>query len=39
VGARAIKRFRPATLKAIFGLYFLYVSLKYIAAYFGVRLW
>ncbi len=39
MGARAIKRFRPATLKAIFGLYFLYVSLKYVAAYFGVRLW
>ncbi len=39
LGARAIKRVRPATLKALFGAYFLYVSLKYIASYFGVRLW
>ncbi len=39
VGARAIKRFRPATLKLIFGLYFLYVSLKFITGYFGVRIW
>jgi uncharacterized membrane protein YfcA len=37
IGARAIKRFRPATLKAIFGVYFLYVSLKYILVYFGIR--
>jgi hypothetical protein len=37
LGARAIKRFRPATLKAVFGVYFLYVSLKYILVYFGIR--
>ena len=36
-GARVIKRFHPATLKAIFGVYFLYVSLKYIMIYFGIR--
>jgi len=39
LGARAIKRFRPATLKLIFGLYFLYVSLKFITGYFGLRIW
>jgi hypothetical protein len=37
LGARVIKRFRPATLKAIFGVYFLYVSLKYILVYFGIQ--
>jgi hypothetical protein len=37
IGARVIKRFRPTTLKAIFGAYFLYVSLKYILIYFGIR--
>ena len=39
VGAAIIKRFRPATLKLIFGLYFLYVALKFIGAYFGVAIW
>ena len=39
IGARAIKRVSPATLKVLFGAYFLYVSLKYIASYFGVKLW
>ena len=39
VGAAIIKRFRPATLKLIFGLYFLYVAVKFIAAYFGVAIW
>lgn len=39
VGAAIIKRFRPATLKLIFGLYFLYVSLKFITAYFGIMIW
>ena len=37
LGARVIKRFHPATLKAIFGVYFLYVSLKYVLVYFGIR--
>jgi uncharacterized membrane protein YfcA len=39
IGAALIKRFRPATLKLIFGLYFLYVSAKFITAYFGVSIW
>lgn len=39
VGARIIKRFKPATLKLIFGLYFLYVSLKFITGFFGIRIW
>jgi len=38
IGARLIKRFKPATLKLIFGLYFLYVSLKYIFLFFGIRI-
>lgn len=39
VGAAVIKRFKPATLKLIFGLYFLYVAVKFITAYFGIRIW
>lgn len=39
VGAAIIKRFKPATLKLIFGLYFLYVSLKFITAFFGIQIW
>ena len=39
VGAAIIKRFKPATLKLIFGLYFLYVAVKFVAAYFGVAIW
>ena len=39
VGAATIKRFKPYTLKFIFGLYFLYVSLKFITSYFGVHIW
>lgn len=39
VGAAIIKRFKPATLKVIFGLYFLYVAIKFITAYFGVHIW
>jgi uncharacterized membrane protein YfcA len=39
VGAAVIKRFRPTTLKLVFGLYFLYVSLKFIAGYFGLSIW
>jgi len=33
------RRRRPATLKLIFGLYFLYVSLKFITGYFGIMIW
>ncbi len=39
VGAAVIKRFKPATLKLIFGLYFLYVAVKFITAYFGIMIW
>jgi uncharacterized membrane protein YfcA len=39
VGAAVIKRFKPTTLKLIFGIYFLYVSIKFIAAYFGIKVW
>jgi uncharacterized protein len=39
VGAAIIKRFKPATLKLIFGLYFLYVSVKFITAFFGIKIW
>ena len=39
VGAALIKRFHPATLKLIFGLYFLYVALKFIGAYVGIAIW
>ncbi len=39
VGAAIINRFKPATLKLIFGLYFLYVSIKFITNFFGVAIW
>lgn len=39
VGAAIIKRFKPSTLKLIFGLYFLYVSMKFILVYFGIMIW
>lgn len=39
IGAAVIKKFKPNTLKLIFGLYFLYVSAKFIASYFGVMIW
>lgn len=39
VGAAIIKRFKPATLKLLFGLYFLYVSAKFITAFFGIQIW
>ena len=39
VGAAIIKGFKPATLKLIFGLYFLYVSVKFITAFFGIKIW
>lgn len=37
IGARLVARFKPATLKAVFGFVFLYVSLKYILLYFGIH--
>ena len=39
VGAAIIRRFRPTTLKLIFGAYFLYGSLKFITGYFGIMIW
>ncbi len=38
-GAAIIKRFKPNTLKMVFGLYFLYVAIKFITAYFGIKIW
>jgi hypothetical protein len=37
-GAKLVAKFKPAALKFIFGLLFLYVSLKYIFIYFGVTI-
>jgi uncharacterized membrane protein YfcA len=39
IGAAIIKRFKPTTLKLIFGLYFLYVAVKFITGYFGIMVW
>lgn len=39
VGAAVIKRFKAKTLKLIFGLYFLYVAVKFITNYFGIEIW
>lgn len=39
VGAAVIKRIKPATLKLIFGLYFLYVAIKFVTSYFGIMIW
>jgi uncharacterized membrane protein YfcA len=39
VGAAMIKRFKARTLKLIFGLYFLYVAVKFITNYFGIAIW
>ena len=39
VGAAVIKKFKPNTLKLIFGLYFLYVSVKFITSYFRIMIW
>jgi len=35
IGAAVIKYFQPWALKLVFGVYFLYVAVKYIAAFFG----
>jgi uncharacterized membrane protein YfcA len=37
-GAGLVARFQSATLKALFGILFFYVSLKYILIYFGIRI-
>jgi len=39
IGAATIKKIKPHILKLIFGLYFLYVSLKFITSYFGIYIW
>jgi hypothetical protein len=39
VGAAVIRRIKPATLKLIFGLYFLYVAIKFVTSYFGIMIW
>jgi len=39
IGAAIIKKFKTTTLKLIFGVYFLYVSLKFIFGYFGINIW
>jgi len=39
VGAAVIKRFKPATLKLLFGVYFLYVAVKFVTSFFGVYIW
>lgn len=38
IGAKLVSRFKPATLKAAFGIIFLYVSLKYILLYFNITI-
>jgi len=37
-GAKLVAKFKPNVLKTLFGLLFLYVSLKYILIYFGVHI-
>ena len=37
-GAKLVARVKTATLKALFGLVFIYVSLKYILIYFGIAI-
>jgi len=38
IGAKLMARIKPQVLKALFGILFLYVSLKYIFIYFGVQI-
>ncbi len=37
-GAKLVAKFKPNVLKTLFGLLFLYVSLKYILLYFGIHI-
>jgi uncharacterized membrane protein YfcA len=39
IGAATIKKFKPNTLKLVFGLYFLYVAVKFIGNYAGIQIW
>ena len=39
IGAAIIKKIKPNVLKIIFGVYFLYVSLKFITGFFGIKIW
>ncbi len=39
IGAATIKKFKPNTLKLIFGIYFLYVAVKFISNFFGIHIW
>lgn len=39
IGAATIKRFKPHTLKLIFGVYFLYVAIKFLGNFFGIPVW
>jgi hypothetical protein len=39
IGAATIKKFKPHTLKLIFGIYFLYVAVKFIGNYLGINVW
>jgi hypothetical protein len=39
VGAATMKKIKPNVLKLIFGVYFLYVALKFIGAFLGVKIW
>jgi len=37
-GAKLVAKFKPNVLKTLFGILFLYVSLKYILTYFGIHI-
>lgn len=39
IGAATIKKIKPNTLKLMFGIYFLYVAVKFITNYFGIHIW
>ncbi|MBN1367389.1 MAG: sulfite exporter TauE/SafE family protein [Dehalococcoidales bacterium] len=39
VGAATITKFKPHVLKLIFGVYFLYVAIKFIGNYLGIPVW
>jgi hypothetical protein len=38
IGAKLVAKFNPNALKALFGILFLYVSLKYILIFFGIHI-
>jgi len=38
LGAGLVAKVKASTLKALFGILFLYVSLKYILRYFGIAI-